>query len=415
MNILVATLGSYGDVHPMVGIAVHLKKRGHNVTLFTNAYFEKLANKNNLNFVPIGSEEDYDYLSHLSLTDISNSSKRFSAFLSAIALPNIRTAYDQLKKYGQPAKTVIVTSPMVFASRLIQEKFDIPAVTVHISPVAVRSTYKAPKITDPSIPDWMPGFSKRLFWWIVDKAVIDRMICPKLNAFRKEISLPPINRVLSKWAHSSLRVICLFPDWFAVPQPDWPPETHLTGFPLFDDGDDDLSKEVVDFLEAGEPPIVFSPGSFMRSWQQYFEASTKACGLLVKRGVLLSPYNHQIPANLPKGMRHFKYVPFRKLLPHAAALVHHGGIGSCAQAMRAGIPQLIHPMAFDQYDNAARLLKLGVGDSIKLTDFRPDILSTKLQKLTNSPSTYQRCRIIAGHFENISPLIETCELIESII
>jgi UDP:flavonoid glycosyltransferase YjiC (YdhE family) len=246
--------------------------------------------------------------------------------------------------------------------------------------------------------------------------VLDPMLCPALNALREEIGLPPVRRVMTQWLHSPERVIGLFPDWFAAPQPDWPPEARLTGFPLFDDTDEETSPEEVEaFLQAGEPPIVFMPGSLMQQAKRFFLESVRACERLGKRGILLTRYGEHLPERLPEGIRHFDYVPFSRLLPRAALVVHHGGIGCVSQALRAGVPQLIHPMAFDQHDNAARLRRLGVGDSLAPRRYRSDAVADRLRSLLDSPGVAERCREIAGRFENAQPLTQCSQLVEAML
>ncbi len=136
----------------------------------------------------------------------------------------------------------------------------------------------------------------------------------------------------------------------------------LTGFPLFDEKQvHALSPEVEDFLNAGEKPLVFTPGSAMLQGEKFFAAAAQACALSGRRGILLTRFPKQLPAKLPEGVKHFDYVPLSGLLPRAAAMVYHGGVGTCAQALAAGIPHLITPMAHDQHDNASRVARLGVG------------------------------------------------------
>jgi rhamnosyltransferase subunit B len=190
----------------------------------------------------------------------------------------------------------------------------------------------------------------------------------------------------------------------------------LTGFPLFDEDEEaDLAPDVLNFLEAGEPPILFMPGSLMQQASPFFNTAVQACQQLGKRAILLSRYRHQIPEGLPHGIRHFEYIPFRKILPCASALVHHGGIGTCAQALRAGVPQLIHPMAYDQYDNAWRLKKLEVGDQIIPKDWHTPVVTEKLDNLTSSRKVRQQCRLYASKIKETETLEETCELIEAML
>lgn len=107
--------------------------------------------------------------------------------------------------------------------------------------------------------------------------------------------------------------------------------------------------------------------------------------------------------------------PFSLLLSRSAALVHHGGIGTVSQALRAGVPQLIRPMAFDQHDNAARLRRLGVGDRLDPRRYRAPAVAERLESLLAAPSVAERCREIAGRFDEARPLLETSELIEAML
>jgi UDP:flavonoid glycosyltransferase YjiC (YdhE family) len=412
MNVLVATLGSYGDVYPKVGLALALKQRGHRVTFYTNPFFEKLAGKYDLDFVPIGTMEQYlKFANHPALFDPR---KSVSVFFDNLILPNINVAYERLLERCKGDDTVIVSSITVFSARMIQEKHHIPNVTVHLAPMAFKSAYEMPQNAFFPFPDWLPLALKRFYWWVADKFVVDRMIGPALNAFRKEIGFTPVERIMTRWGHSPQMVIGMFPEWYAAPKPDWPPITHLTGFPLFDEGEENtLAPEVESFLDQGEPPIIFMPGSLMQHADSIFEMAVRSCQQLGIRAILLSRYSHQIPRLLPEGVRHFEYVPLEQILKRASALVHHGGIGTCAQALKAGVPQLIHPMAYDQFDNAWRLQQLGVGDSLVPSCMQVENLVDKLGMLTQSSDVRTRCQDVAARFEGKNALVETCALIET--
>src|SRR6185503_16801618 len=104
-----------------------------------------------------------------------------------------------------------------------------------------------------------PRWFKRTMWWAVDRYMSDPLIVPKLTAFRTELGLPPVSRVFHEWVHSPCRVIALFPDWFGPPQPDWPAALRFAGFPQYDESDQQqLAPGLLRFLDAGEPPIVFT-------------------------------------------------------------------------------------------------------------------------------------------------------------
>jgi UDP:flavonoid glycosyltransferase YjiC (YdhE family) len=313
-------------------------------------------------------------------------------------------------------KTVIVSSITVFAARLIQEKHRVPLVTVHNIPMGIKSAYEMPQNGLVPFPNWLPLALKRLYWWIADKAVIDPLICPELNAFRKELGLSPVSRIMTRWGHSPQMVIGLFPDWFAQPQPDWPPETRLTGFPLFDEGQESaVAPEIDSFLAEGEPPVVFLPASLMQQANLFFETAVQACQEAGKRAILLTRYRSQVPSVLPDGIQHFEYIPLQHILSRAAALVHQGGIGTCAQALRGGVPQLIRPLAYDQYDNAGRVKRLGVGDWIPAENWNVPTVTAKIQAVTTSSAVHQRCQTVASKFEGTDSLLETCKLVEFVL
>jgi UDP:flavonoid glycosyltransferase YjiC (YdhE family) len=93
--------------------------------------------------------------------------------------------------------------------------------------------------------------------------------------------------------------------------------------------------------------------------------------------------------------------------------VHHGGIGTLAQALRAGVPQLVTPMNFDQPDNAMRLARLGVSRSLRLTRYTAPAAAQKLSELLESTEVAARCRAVARRFAGLQALEDTCWFIES--
>jgi UDP:flavonoid glycosyltransferase YjiC (YdhE family) len=146
----------------------------------------------------------------------------------------------------------------------------------------------------------------------------------------------------------------------------------------------------------------------------FFVASVQACHRLNRRGLLLSRHPDQIPKSLPPAIRHFAYVPFSRVLPAAAALVHHGGIGTSAQALAAGCPQLVTPFAHDQFDNADRIVRLGVGRSITAGKYTAKSAAAELSRLLSAPRVTTQCRAIADRLRSDDAVGRTCHLIEEL-
>ena len=167
--------------------------------------------------------------------------------------------------------------------------------------------------------------------------------------------------------------------------------------------------------DSTERPIIFTPGSANTQATEFFEAAVDACRRIKHRGLLLTRFPEQIPNVLPLGIHHATYAPLSDILPHAAALVHHGGIGTAAQAMRAACPQLIMPMAFDQPDNADRLYRLKIGRSLwPPFSFTGRRVANKLDALLGSSAVSEACNTVAQRFVGNDPISSTCALIESV-
>ena len=130
------------------------------------------------------------------------------------------------------------------------------------------------------------------------------------------------------------------------------------------------------------------------------------------RGVFLSQYSDQIPKELPDTVFYGAYAPFGKLLPKSSVLVHHGGIGTCAQALKAGIPQLLVPFGLDQHDNASRIVNLGAGDEIPMKKYKSSLVATILQKLRSDTDIQSNCRKNADTISYKDPLPDICRIIE---
>jgi UDP:flavonoid glycosyltransferase YjiC (YdhE family) len=329
-------------------------------------------------------------------------------------LPVMPRTYELIQKYYVPGETIVTAHAIAFAARVAQETMGIPLATVHLAPAVFRSRREPPVFPGTGWMQHVPWLNMLLFRCVFD-GIADSVLADPLNQFRAKFGLPPVHRILHRWWHSPRLAVALFPEWFAAPQPEWPPQTHVTGFPLYDErGVHALSPELEAFLQRGEPPIAFTFGSAMTQAEEELATSAEACHLLGRRGLLLTRHREQVPRTLPDGVIHVDYAPFSELLPRCAALVHHGGIGTTSQGLAAGVPQLIAPYAHDQHDNAARVKRLGCGMSVSTRSYRPKKVATVLGKLLADPRVPGNCKAVAEKFVGKDPLGEACDLIESL-
>ena len=411
-KILMFGLGSGGDVYPSIGIGRALHERGHEVELLANPLFGKSAREAGLAFTGMGEEDRFvDAMKDPALWN----QKTGWRVLMAHTIKAIEPIYEQIQQRYEPGRTLVVAPFSAFGARIANEKMGVPLINLHIEPFVIRSLYHQPGRV---VPDKEVPLLKRIrrpMLWAIDKWGLDPILAPGINEFRAKVGLAPLRRVVNGWYHSPDRGIGMFPDWYGRPKPDWPPQLKLTGFPMFDgDSSGVLAPEVEEFLAAGDPPIAFTLGTPMGLGNDFFRASAEACRLLGRRGMLLSPFADQMPKELPEGVRVFGYVPFGPLLPRCAMLVHHGGVGTIALALRAGIPQLVHPLNLSHPDNGARMVALGVGEMLKPKDYTPETAAGRIRHLLESPDVARQTRFYADKFRDQTWIEDTCRLIEEV-
>ena len=239
-------------------------------------------------------------------------------------------------------------------------------------------------------------------WRFVDRWWIDNAMLPWLNAARKRQGLPQVEGFFAHLSECGDAALGLFPNWFAAPAPDWPAPFRQVNFPLPSAVRDELDPELEAFLAAGDPPIVFTFGTAMRHAGEAFKAAHRALATLGRRGLFITRHADQLPRELSTETRHVSWASFPSLLPRTAAIVHHGGIGTTAEALRAGIPQLVLASGLDQFDNGQRLRALGVGYMVPATRISARSLTSRLRRLLDSPETALACAALAARLDGVT-------------
>ena len=253
-------------------------------------------------------------------------------------------------------------------------------------------------------------------WRLLDALFVDPICRPTLNAFRGELGLPPVRRVMQAWCNSPNAVVGMFPEWWCPPQPEWPATTKLVGFPVYDGADEQpLVRDTAEFLAAGDKPIVFTPGASGMHTQAYFSAAMEAARRLQRRALLITPRSDLIPPDHGASVHVCRYAPFRLVLPHAAAVVHQAGIGTTSQCLRAGVPQVCVPSIYNQPDTAERLRRLGVARTLDPQHFNAQRLQQALSQVLTDDETSQRTAEIAKRFGPPEAAAEkTADLLEQL-
>ncbi len=394
MRILIAPAGSHGDILPFVAIGREFQRRGHEVRFFANEIFAAAVKGVGLPFRAIGTAEEYR--AFLENSDLNHPLRSIKIIAEAMDGAN-PAAFDAFVAEIVPGESIIVNSALAFGARAVAEIYGIPCASIHLQPAVLRGGSELARAD--GLTAALRGVQRlfrRVVWYLADRLVIGPTIERAVNRRRVARALPPVDRPFHRWIHETDALVGLFPAWFAMRERDWPTNLALTGFPLYDGDANELPEALEAFLENGEPPIAFTAGTATAASHAFFAESVEACRRSGRRGILLTHVAEQIPQNLPANVLHVSYVPFSALLPRVAAFVHHGGIGTLSQALRAGVPQLIRPMAHDQFDNAARAVALGVAIKIPARKYRAERVVKALERLMSDVPMRERCAQVAA-------------------
>lgn len=388
-TILFPTLGSAGDILPLIPLARCMMRRGYNCIIIASPRFEDVTGKFGVSFLPLGTDQQYRELTEDER--LWHASQAFQVVVQRGILPFLQPLMDIYETFA-PEQTVIVSPLLLFASHIAHQKYGFRFASLQLQPALLRSVHAPPVLGSLALPDWLPPRLVELYYRILDRTIIDPLLAPSLNSFRQKYGLPPSRRIFHNDLFSEQLNLCLFPQWYAAPQVDWPAHTFCTGFIAPPEMPVQHQDILQTFLASGDAPVVVTPGSALPNARHFFEVAVAATLRSGRRAILLTHDSSQIPNPLPEGCLYLPFYPLGPLLPQAAAIVHAGGTGTLAQAVAAGIPQLIIPLTNDQPDNAARIRRLGLGEVLQSRQLTPRSLANMITKILENKNMLQTCK-----------------------
>jgi rhamnosyltransferase subunit B len=378
-KILISTWGSLGDLFPYLALAGELARRGHQVAICTTPYHQQRIEEAGFQF--------YSSAPHLNFEStelrraIMEDRRSGQLLLRDILLAQVRQSYADLLEATRGAE-LLITQMVAYAGPILAAKTGIPWISTMLAPTGFFSYHDSPVLA----PE-LRGLRERApaIHAMVNRAArwTTRHWGDPVRQLRVELGLDRGGDPVFEGQHSPTRVLALFSRELAEPQPDWPRNTVVTGF-LFND-EPPLPPAVEQFLRAGDPPIVFTLGSSaVHAPGRFYEESLEAARRLGRRAILLGG-----PAVSDTGILGIEYAPHGRLFREAAAIIHQGGIGTTGRAMSAGRPMLVVPWAYDQPDNAARLVRKGTALTIGRRSYNAGRAMDALEELLTNPS-YRR-------------------------
>jgi UDP:flavonoid glycosyltransferase YjiC (YdhE family) len=411
-RIVLSTYGSLGDLHPLIAVGLELRERGHDVVFATNFSHEERVTRHGFAFHAIRphvSPDDPVAIAYL--MDLKRGPERM---LRELLFPALRDMYADLSEACAGAD-LLFAGELVYAAPMLAEKAGIPWASFALAPLSFFSAYDPPVV--PPYP-WMARFyglgpMVGRFISRFGHAVTKSWIGPVLE-LRRELGLLAGPHPVFEGKFSPRLVLAMFSSVMATPQPDWPPNTKQTGFTFYDAASGALPHELEAFLDAGEPPVVFTLGSAaVLDPGAFFHESIAAAKRLGIRALLIAGESRPTEI-VPPNIHVTGYAPYSATFARASAIVHQGGIGTTAQALRAGKPMIVVPYGFDQPDNAARVKRMGAGATIARQKYDSQRAVSALQQVLEDASHAQRAEAVARQVREENGVRAACDALQTL-
>lgn len=399
MHVLIAALGSLGDLHPHLALALALTDRGHRVTFATSEAYRERVECFGLPFLAMPPDVP-DVRKQPGLVRAMMDPRRGTErVVRELVLPSVEDAWRAVEPIAA-ASDVVIVGLLAFAARLAAEFHGVPWVSTALQPSVMFSA------ADPSLISGLPAAEavRRLPLPLQKVALAtagllaDRWMEP-LAQLRDQLGLGPFSgSPLLRGQHSPVLSVALFSPRFAPGMPDWPAGVVECGFPFdrrIDGGE--LSAGLEAFLASGPPPAVFTLGSAASLEPgDFIEVSARAAIEVGARAVILSGKDGPRGPYLAADSIWLEpWAPHAVVFPRSWAVVHQGGIGTLSHALASGRPMLVVPHAHDQPDNARRAAALGVARVLPRVRYRADRAAGELRELARNPAYSSRARTLA--------------------
>ncbi len=412
--IVIATIGSLGDLHPCLALAIELKRRGHRVTVASTPYYGSRVEALGINFHPI--RPDWDPTDPELIRQCERVKKGPEVLYRKLLLPELRGTYEDLLSVARDAD-LMVAGELVYASPLVAEKLRLRWVSAILSPFSFFSSF------DPSVMVNAPrlihlrklGSSAYRMGLNIGRVATRHWSNPVRNLRRDEGLRRKCDPVFRDKFSPNL-VLALFSPCLAEPQPDWPSQTVQPGFVYFDNqaSKTKLPPQLSSFLASGDAPVVFTQGSTaVHNPGDFYRVSVAAAKRLRRRAILIG--TKTAPDVHSADVLAVPYAAYSQIFPYAAVNVHQGGSGTTGEALRSGRPMLVVPYGWDQPDNATRIQRLGVGLHVARDAYTVDTAGSALMALLQSAHFANRAAEVRTRLSAENGLATACTAIESIV
>ncbi len=420
MRIVFSTYGTFGDVNPLIALSLELKRRGHKPVLAIPEMFRPKVEPLGIGFAPVRPEQDPNDTRLIAMIyDIKHGTE---TGLRKFLFPSLRESYQDLMAAVEAdgGADLLVTGELAYAGPIVAEKTGIPWASYVLAPFSFFSGYDPPVLPPYPMLAKMQGAVPALGHVVARFArFVTRKWPEPVYDLRRELGLGAGQDPIFDAKHSGSLVLALYSRVMGEPQPDWPPAAKITGFAFYDGTGSEgvLPPELAAFMEEGPPPLVFTLGSAaVMHAGDFYEQSAEAAEILGQRAVLLiGADDRNLPKRkLPDSICVARYAPYSKIFPRASVIIHQAGIGTTAQALRAGRPMLVMPYSHDQPDNARRVRSLGIAAVLGRKQYDARRAAGLIAQLLSDEAYRTRAADVAERVAAENGTVTACDALEAV-
>jgi vancomycin aglycone glucosyltransferase len=352
LRVVLATVGSRGDVQPMLAIAQALVALGHSPLVAAPPNFEGWVKSLGFEFVALGA--DMQVFMQENRHGMSGNPLRMLGSMSRYFSEQVPVQVNQLLPACRDAQAIL-WGGLALAAPSVAEHSRLPVLGVlYATCMLPSSQHPPPTVRWHGMPDWMNDML-----WRANRLLGDKLLGGTLDAARAGIGLPPVDGV-RRHLMEECRLVIAADEVLFPPDPAWQGRYPYANFIYFDDPAP-LDGELSAWLDDGEPPVFVGFGSMSaEGTDRIGRMMVEAVSATGRRCIVGAGWAGLGAGSMPAGWRVVREAPHALLFPRVAAVVHHGGSGTTASALRAGVPQVVLPLILDQFHHAHRLHLAGI-------------------------------------------------------
>jgi len=355
-RIIFATLGSSGDVRPVLAVALVARGYGHDVAIATTRGYQPVIEERGVSYLEFGVDEFF--INPETRAALLDRKTGFSLWMSLFNLDRIEEMYSVLEHHCAGAD-IIVSTPFVMVSHLVSEKLNLPLVNFCFSPAAYLSDPEIGRNSDPNALIWVRRLNA-----LRQRLNLPRMAFPQMGRFNSDIT------------------IGLFPNCLEDPLRTTIRKIDQVGYPLLRGENSALSPDLSDWVARG-PFCLFTFGSYVdQGLETLFAAAVAACKNLNMRCLYVTPFGADRirHAGCDDQVRVERYLRHDAIMPLSSVVVHHGGTGTLSEALYYQRPTVVIPFGLDQHYNAEQLYKMDLAEFLPAGGVTSEVLEGAIRQ-----------------------------------